>query len=114
MTIGFDGKRLYDNKTGLGNYSRTLFNRLLQFYPEEEYKIFVHQKYFEDSQYKYPAFVDRTIVSDAFSADLWRFKGVEDDIAQHGINVYHGLSNEVPELPTGIKKSSHHSRCYFP
>lgn len=104
MTIGFDGKRLYDNKTGLGNYSRTLFNRLLQFYPNQEYKIFVHQKYFEDSQYKYPAFVDRTIVSDAFSADLWRFKGVEDDIAQHGINVYHGLSNEVPELPAGIKK----------
>jgi glycosyltransferase involved in cell wall biosynthesis len=104
MTIGFDGKRLYDNKTGLGNYSRTLFNRLLHYHPEQEYKIFVHQKYFEDSQYKYNDYVDRTIVSEAFSADLWRFKGVEEDITQHGIQVYHGLSNEVPDLPVQIKK----------
>jgi len=104
MTIGFDGKRLYDNKTGLGNYSRTLLHRLLNFYPDEQYKIFVHQKYFEDSPYKYEYFVDRTVISDAFSADLWRFKGVESDILQQGINVYHGLSNEVPELPPSIKK----------
>ena len=104
MTIGFDGKRLYDNKTGLGNYSRTLFNRLLQFYPDNEYKIFVHQKYIEDSAYKYKDFVERTVISDAFSADLWSFKGVENDIAKHEINIYHGLSNEVPELPQNIKK----------
>jgi glycosyltransferase involved in cell wall biosynthesis len=104
MTIGFDGKRLYDNKTGLGNYSRTLLHRLLNFYPNESYKIFVHQKYFEDTPYKYPYFVDKTIVSDAFSADLWRFKGVEDDITKHNISIFHGLSNEVPELPKNIKK----------
>ena len=104
LTIGFDGKRLYDNKTGLGNYSRTLFNRLLQFYPNEEYKIFVHQKYFEDSPYKYKEYVDRTVISDAFSADLWRFKGVEEDIFKHRINIYHGLSAEVPDLPQPIKK----------
>ncbi|HUM53397.1 MAG TPA: glycosyltransferase, partial [Chitinophagales bacterium] len=104
LTIGFDGKRLYDNKTGLGNYSRTLFNRLLQFYPNEEYKIFVHQKYFEDSPYKYKEYVDRTVISDAFSADLWRFKGVEEDIFKHGINIYHGLSAEVPDLPQPMKK----------
>ena len=29
---------------------------------------------------------------------------MEDDITKHGINVYHGLSNEVPELPAYIKK----------
>lgn len=104
MTIGFDGKRLYDNKTGLGNYSRTLLHRLLQYYPNEAYKIFVHQKYYADSPYKYPYFVDKTIISDAFSADLWRFKGVEGDITQHGINIYHGLSNEIPDLPPTIKK----------
>lgn len=104
MTIGFDGKRLYDNKTGLGNYSRTLLNRLLQYYPEENYKIFVHQKYFVDSPYKYNDYVERTVVSDAFSADLWRFKGVEEDINRQGIDIFHGLSNEVPELPEGIKK----------
>lgn len=104
MTIGFDGKRLYDNKTGLGNYSRTLLHRLLEFYPNETYKIFVHQKYFEDSPYKYPYFVNNTVMSDAFSADLWRFKGVEYDIASEGINIYHGLSNEVPDLPAPIKK----------
>lgn len=104
MTIGFDGKRLYNNKTGLGNYSRTLLHRLLNFYPNEEYKIFVHKKYFEESPYKYSYFMDRTVMSDALSADLWRFKGVEDDISKHGINIFHGLSNEVPDLPKSIKK----------
>ncbi|HQO90024.1 MAG: glycosyltransferase family 4 protein [Chitinophagales bacterium] len=104
MIIGFDGKRLYDNKTGLGNYSRTLMHRLLNFYPENEYKIFVHQKYFEDSPYKYTDFVERTVISEAFSADLWRFRGVEDDIIRQGVQVYHGLSNEVPELPATVKK----------
>lgn len=104
MNIGFDGKRLYDNKTGLGNYSRTLLHRLINFYPENDYKIFVHQKYFEDSPYKYPYFSDRTIISDAFSADLWRFKGIESDIEKQGIQIYHGLSNEVPELSASIKK----------
>ena len=74
MTIGFDGKRLYDNKTGLGNYSRTLLHRLINFYPNEQYKIFVHQKYFEDSPYKYPKFVDNTVVSDAFSSDYGDLK----------------------------------------
>ncbi|MEN9448057.1 MAG: hypothetical protein RJA25_1347 [Bacteroidota bacterium] len=104
MVIGFDGKRLYDNKTGLGNYSRTLLHRLLTFYPNEEYKIFVHQKYFENTPFKYPYFINNTIVSDAFSADLWRFKSMEIDITQYGVEIYHGLSNEIPELPNAVKK----------
>ena len=104
MIIGFDGKRLYDNKTGLGNYSRTLLHRLIEFYPNETYRIFVHHKYFDDSPYKYQHFVDNTVVSDAFSADLWRFKNVEEDISKQGISIYHGLSNEVPDLPPTIKK----------
>lgn len=104
MIIGFDGKRLYDNKTGLGNYSRTLLHRLLNYFPDETYKIFVHQKYFQDSPYKYPYFVQNTVISDAFSSDLWRFKGVEDDISEQNIQLYHGLSNEVPDLPETIKK----------
>jgi glycosyltransferase involved in cell wall biosynthesis len=104
MTIGFDGKRLYNNHTGLGNYSRTVLHWLLQFYPKEQYKIFVHEKYFNDTPYKYTDFTDRTILSDAFSADLWRFKNIEQDIARESVTVFHGLSNEIPELPANINK----------
>ena len=103
MTLGFDGKRLYDNKTGLGNYSRTLFHRLLQFYPEETYKVFVHEKYFRDSVFKYSYFTDRTVLSDAFSADLWRSGRINQDILKENIQLYHGLSNEIPKLPQPIK-----------
>ena len=31
MTIGFDGKRLYDNKTGLETTPELLLHRLLQY-----------------------------------------------------------------------------------
>lgn len=34
MKIGFDAKRLFHNKTGLGNYSRTLVSNLMKQYPE--------------------------------------------------------------------------------
>ncbi len=36
MRIGFDAKRLYNNFTGLGNYSRTLAGNLHHYFPEEE------------------------------------------------------------------------------
>ncbi|NJL74352.1 MAG: glycosyltransferase family 4 protein [Saprospiraceae bacterium] len=40
LRIGFDAKRLFNNFTGLGNYSRTLVNNLVQYYPEHDYHLF--------------------------------------------------------------------------
>jgi glycosyltransferase involved in cell wall biosynthesis len=104
MKIGFDAKRLYANTTGLGTYSRTLLNRLLQYYPEENYLLFVHQKYYKQTIFKYPQYTERTIVSEHFNDKLWRRKAIAEDITKNPIDIFHGLSNEIPELPKHVKK----------
>ena len=40
LVIAFDAKRLFNNFTGLGNYSRTLLKNLEHFYPQNEYHLF--------------------------------------------------------------------------
>ncbi len=37
MILGFDAKRFFHNKTGLGNYSRDLIRILAQYHPENSY-----------------------------------------------------------------------------
>ncbi|MBK8828378.1 MAG: hypothetical protein IPO26_17225 [Saprospiraceae bacterium] len=39
LVIAFDAKRLFNNFTGLGNYSRTLVRNLHQYFPENEYHL---------------------------------------------------------------------------
>jgi len=40
MRIGFDAKRAFKNKSGLGNYSRDLIRGLHQQFPENDYVLF--------------------------------------------------------------------------
>ena len=40
LRIGFDAKRLFNNFTGLGNYSRTLLANLSEYYPEQAYFLY--------------------------------------------------------------------------
>lgn len=105
MNIGFDGKRLYHNETGLGSYSRSVLKRMLQFYPNENYKIFVHHKYYTTSPFKHTDLVDKTVVASHSSPKAWRLKYIQDELIEHQIQIYHGLSNELPiNLPNQIKK----------
>lgn len=105
MKIGFDGKRFYNNHTGLGSYSRTLFHNLITLYPEQEYLLFVHQKFFNKSPYAYEIYKSKTFVSDAPRHDIWRTKGMSDDIANEGLHIYHGVSGEMPlGLPAQVRR----------
>ena len=40
MRIGFDAKRAFFNKSGLGSYSRNLIQGLAEKYPENEYLLY--------------------------------------------------------------------------
>lgn len=40
MKLGFDAKRLYNNFTGLGNYSRTAIDILTAEYPDNDYYLY--------------------------------------------------------------------------
>jgi hypothetical protein len=40
MNLGFDAKRIFFNRTGLGNYSRSVLTGLLNQFPEDSYHLF--------------------------------------------------------------------------
>ncbi|MGM0650343.1 MAG: glycosyltransferase family 1 protein, partial [Bacteroidota bacterium] len=44
MRIGFDAKRAFYNKSGLGNYSRDTILSLYQYYPEHDYYLYTPNK----------------------------------------------------------------------
>ena len=40
MQIGFEAKRVFHNKTGLGNYSRDLIRIVSDYFPENNYFLY--------------------------------------------------------------------------
>lgn len=105
MNIGFDAKRYFHNNTGLGNYSRTLVGGLAHFYPEHEYFLFNPKP---SKRHQKPSFknVHEVLPDGPLSKRipaLWRSNWVKKDIKKGGIELYHGLSHEIP---VGIHKTS--------
>lgn len=95
--IGFDAKRLFNNFTGLGNYSRTLVANLAAYYPEHAYFLFTPKIKVRDETYFFqndPLFSVQT-PKHKF-APLWRTRSMVKDLQKHNIQLYHGLSHELP------------------
>ena len=97
MKIGFDSKRLFCNFTGLGNYSRTLLRNLSEFFPGETYVLYTTEirntpetRVFLDN----PAFHIR-IPNTRFKA-YWRSWSIVKQLEAGNIQLYHGLSHEIP------------------
>ena len=108
MKIGFDAKRAVQNYTGLGNYSRYILKILCHFYPQNEYILFAPRKKqneqlshlferYEQIKVAYPIqYLWRKLSS------LWRVWRVTTRLTSDRIQIYHGLSNE---LPLNIRRS---------
>jgi Glycosyltransferase len=96
MIIGFDAKRLFHNNTGLGNYSRNLLRALNQHFSEHQYVLFAEKK---SSNYQLSNF-DKLIQPSSLVAKslpaIWRNKWVTKDILKNNVQLFHGLSNELP------------------
>lgn len=104
MKIAFDAKRAYQNGTGLGHYSRTLISSLATFYPEHHYYLCAPKL---TTRYDIAGFSNVTSIvpSDFVSRklkSLWRSNWVKKDLIKEGIDLYHGLSHEIP---VGIQKT---------
>lgn len=102
LTIGFDAKRAFMNQTGLGNYSRTLIGSLAHYAPEHRYVLYTPENRLE------PVFdgevelrMPETFLGKK-AASVWRSKGLVPSLKKNGIQLYHGLSNE---LPLGLQKA---------
>jgi len=106
LRIGYDAKRAFFNRSGLGNYSRNLINSIVKAAEENSFLLFTPKV--KDrivlasgtekviSIIKPEKFYHRAIPS------LWRSKLMTSDLKNLRLDIYHGLSHE---LPLGIKKT---------
>jgi glycosyltransferase involved in cell wall biosynthesis len=104
MNIGFEAKRVFHNKTGLGNYSRDLIRILSKYYPENEYLLYNPKPSKETLFVPNENNVFEKSPSSPFYKkfkNIWRQKGVVNDLAKNNIQLFHGLSGE---LPIGLKE----------
>ena len=105
--IGFDAKRIVRNGTGLGSYGRTLVNDLAQ-RQDLELRLYAPDKGRDDLRSQ---IIERPNVSFCYPhfssfihlpSSWWRVKDVVTDLQRDGVQLYHGLSGE---LPIGIRQS---------
>lgn len=108
MRIGFDGKRATHNFRGLGNYSRSLIEGLIEYAPNEQlflYTPLFHEKraieWVSKYQYQIQVRVPENILSKTFPA-LWRSYFLEQRTDMDHLDIFHGLSHELPFF---LKKS---------
>ena len=111
LKLGFDAKRLFHNFTGLGNYSRFVIDALLSHYPDNRYFLFTPKISAHKETEKYLTQTKLEIIQpQGWQLKLkaqryWRTYGLVDQIKQHEVQIYHGLSNELPRnLPLHVKR----------
>lgn len=93
MKIAFDGKRFFNNNSGLGNYSRDLVRILSTTFPENEYVI-LNENQSEKGKdiLKMP---NVSFVETSKGTMSRQFK-MGKDAQQINADIFHGLSGELP------------------
>lgn len=102
MNIAFDAKRITNNATGLGNYSRYVVQVLAEYAPENNYLLCSPMV---GSPHLYRDLLTHRNVDLATPGEgslgrllgsYWRNWGVKRLLKREDIDLYHGLSNELP------------------
>jgi glycosyltransferase involved in cell wall biosynthesis len=98
MRIGFDAKRAFFNKSGLGSYSRNLIQGLAHTYPENDYILYTpgtNFDLFEPNQECLTIKEPYQLSHRMFKA-YWRSFYLAYQLIKDRIEIYHGLSHEIP------------------
>jgi glycosyltransferase involved in cell wall biosynthesis len=100
VKIGLDAKRAFHNKRGLGNYSRNLISGLKENMYSKDFlycfgthpntELFPNEIFSENIILTQPAFPWNKFKS------LWRTFAITSEIDRLGLDIYHGLSHELP------------------
>ncbi len=103
--IGYEAKRIFHNGTGLGNYSRDLIRILSTYHNQNSYFLYNPK----------PADIERFTTNEInvferlpvrflsrIFYNVWRQFTIIKDLKADKINIFHGLSGE---LPTGLRKA---------
>ena len=109
LIIGYDAKRIVRNGTGLGSYGRTLVNDIahcsetvpliLRLYAPDKGRDDLRGQVISHDNLSF-CYPQSTRLP--FGKSLWRSYGIVSDLKRDGVQLYHGLSGE---LPIGIRKS---------
>ncbi len=104
MNIGYEAKRVFHNRTGLGNYGRDLIRVLSRYHPENTYYLYnpkpADRPLFVPAAPQVMERLPQTGFGRRFHS-LWRQRLVVRDLRLDGIQLFHGLSGE---LPTGLRQ----------
>ena len=93
MVIGFDAKRAFHNYRGLGSYSRSVIAGLCKHHPENQYHLYDSRVPPKGGWSEWCGEVHNygtTLKS------IKRTLGIGLNLRKQGIDIYHGLSNEIP------------------
>jgi len=108
MRIGFDAKRAFLNRSGLGNYSRSTINLLQKYFPENEY--FLYTTSLENkADFNFSNRTNTISPKNNLGKiipSIWRTFQLAKQISEDRIEIYHGLSNELPRKINKIKTKS--------
>lgn len=105
MKIGFDAKRAFNNHRGLGTYSRETIRILTTLAPENQYHLFtpcVEMKFPYASQKNVTVHEPGISFLGKLFQDYWRTYRIAWKADELKLDLYHGLSHE---LPVGIEKT---------
>lgn len=105
MIIGYDGKRAINNMTGLGNYSRLVIESVALTFPASKLLVYTPKlsenprlaeiRSLHNVEFRLPP-------PQGFQGSLWRTFGMTNNLRADKVEIFHGLSNE---LPLNIKSS---------
>lgn len=112
MRLGFDGKRATQNFRGLGNYSRGLIEGLLDYSQED---IFLYtpsiaderaQRWLKEHESSRLNIREPHNLIAQKIPSLWRSFSIVNDLKKDNLDLYHGLSHEIPIGLDGVKCKS--------
>lgn len=103
MRIGFDAKRLFNNFTGLGNHSRTTIDMLTTYFSGNEYYLYTPKLRLNEVTAPFAKKDGCHVVQPHgfMKGSAWRTVGIAGDAKRDGVQLFHGLSNE---LPMGLRR----------
>lgn len=99
LTIGFDAKRAVNNLTGIGNYSRLVIEHLAKANPDHRLLLYTPKmkenprleniRHLDNVEFRLPP-------PQGFKGSLWRTFGITNHLKADKVDIFHGLSNELP------------------
>ena len=108
MRIGFDAKRIFFNNRGLGSYGRNLLWALLKNYTQHEYYLYSPNPHgsslFSRELKNHENLFLKTPNLPRMFNGFWRTYLLGSQLVSDQIDLYHGLSHELPLNLTGTTK----------